>query len=122
MILDRNAFLAFVPKLPVKEVNCPELGGSIFVRVMSAGEADRFGAESRKPGAEGLASARIIAATVCNADGALLFTAQDLPFLSTFPRTVTDPIVAAAGEVNRFGQSDEETRKNSEASPVSSSD
>jgi hypothetical protein len=58
--------------------------GDAFVRAMTAGEKDRFDLAHTK--AEGRDfRARLLAASVCDESGSLLFTEKDIPALSGLP-------------------------------------
>jgi hypothetical protein len=99
MALDRAGLLALAT-LDREEVPVP--GGSVFVRVMTAGERDKMEEAFRKAGSTGFRS-RLIAATACDPAGSLLFGPEHLPEVSRLPYTVAEPIVEAAIRLNRMG-------------------
>lgn len=121
-MINRISFLAPQP-LERRPVVVPGLG-ECFVRAMSAGERDEFEiAHSRSRNKD--FRARLVACTVCDEDGVLVFSAADIPALSALPAAVLQPLVAIAVEVNRLSEADisdlEEAAKNSSTSPNGSS-
>jgi len=109
-MLTRESFFALKPEL--REVQVPILGGSVYVKEMTAGERDRFEVEHIKSG-ENDFRARMAAATVCDADGVLLFGPGDVPKLSSLPADALTEIALAANKVNRMSADDvEELSKN----------
>lgn len=99
-ILSRDAFLAIKRPDPVM-VNLPD--GVIYVRVMTAREREQYEAVIRKKTESGNADdvrAEIVRRCACDADGNLMFTADDLPLLADLPFTVINPIFEAATDAN----------------------
>lgn len=103
-MLTREQFLA-CPKPTVEEIQVPALGGAVYVRAFSAGARDVFEVEHAKAGTKDF-RARLAVATVCDVDGAPLFTSADVPALSALPASVVDPIVLAASRLNRLTDED----------------
>jgi hypothetical protein len=98
---------------PLREVSVPEWGGSLFVRMMTAGERDAFEASQGTDPHRDL-RARLAVATVCDGDGQLLFAAADVPALTAKSGRALDRIFAAAARHNGITAADvEELRKNS---------
>lgn len=98
---------------PIREVPVPEWGGKVLVRMMSAGERDAFEASQQGDPHKDL-RARLAVATVCDADGVPLFTAEDVPALTAKSARALDRIFAAAARHNGITAADiEELRKNS---------
>lgn len=108
-MISREQFLA-CPKPAVEEIQVPSMGGSVYVKALSAGERDAFEVEHTKSGTKDF-RARLAAACVCDADGASLFTKADVPALSALPASVIDPIVQAASKLNRLSDEDVDTLK-----------
>jgi hypothetical protein len=102
-MLTRESFFALKPE--VREVKIPALGGSVYVRMMTAGDRDRFEAEQVKSGEKDF-RARLAAATACDADGVLLFGPADVAALSNLPSVALDDVAKAAIELNRFSSED----------------
>ena len=115
-MLTRISFLAPQP-LERRPVTVPGLG-SCFVRAMSAGERDEFEVAHSKSRNKDF-RARLVASTVCDEDGELVFSVADIPALSALPAATLQPLVAMAVEVNRLSESDvadlEAAGKNSES-------
>ncbi len=102
--LDRAAILAKT-QLPTMEINVPEWGGAVFIRVMTAGERDRFEARQRREEFADI-RARTAVATVCDEGGQLLFTEEDIPALSKLHAKALDRIFEAAIPFNGIGSQD----------------
>lgn len=96
--------------IEVQPVDLPEYGGSVYVRVMSGTERDRFDSEivRRKhllgdkftEGIRGL----IVAATVCDANGALQFALDEAEIIGhVFPSPILNRIVNVARKLNAMG-------------------
>lgn len=109
-MLTREAFFAVKPE--VREVPIAALGGSVYVRNMSAGDRDRFEVDQLKRGGDDF-RARLAALTACDAEGRLLFGPDDVAGLSAAPSHVLDAVVKAAIELNRMDPEDvKELEKN----------
>ncbi len=102
-MLTRETFFALKPE--VREVKVPALGDSVYVRMMTAGERDRFEVEHVKAGSIDF-RARLAAATVCDADGRLLFDPGDAAALSGVPAHALVDVVDAAIKLNRISSED----------------
>ena len=98
----------------------PELGGDVFVRVMTGNERDamedRFSGKGRTMVG---ARAYIAASTVCDASGLPLFDMNgDLAALGKMPGSVMTSIFEVSSRLNRFTDEDiEDLEKNSESAP-----
>lgn len=101
-MLTREQFLSG-PKPTLEEVQCPALGGSVFVRGLSVGELDAFEAESTDADRRHL-RARIAVVSVCDQDGKPLLTKQDVPALSTLAAHALAPIVDASTRLNKLSE------------------
>ena len=102
-MLTRISFLA-PQTLERRPVTVPGLG-SCFVRAMSAGERDEFEVAHTKGKSRDF-RARLVACTVCDEAGELVFSPADIPALSALPAATLQPIVTAAVEVNRLSEAD----------------
>ncbi len=118
-MLTREQFLAPID-LERVEVPVPELGDSVFVRAMTAGERDRF--ESEQLQTEGRDfRARLATYTVCDAAGVLLFTPADVPALSGLPASTLSRVADAALKLNSLSaEAVDAAEKNSVTGPSSS--
>ena len=113
-ILNREAVLA-AQDVQREYVDVPEWNGGVYVQTISA----RAGLEmvSRRSEADEKNQAvvgieLILAQTVVDEAGNLLFNAEDLPALMDKSRTAIDRIVAAAMRLNKMGTWAEDTEKN----------
>ena len=85
--LTADGILGLDDRGPIVRVEVPEWGGHVYVRGMSGLERDRFEAGSLKGTGRNqqlnLANmrARLVAASVCNADGERLFSESDANWL-----------------------------------------
>lgn len=115
MALDRAAILAKKLDLPREEIDVPELGGTVFVQVLTAAKRDRMEADHNvRKDKHAQFRARFVALVACDETGNPLFTEADLPDLDQLPATALDPIVKAGMRLNGLGsEAEEETRKNS---------
>ena len=120
MSLTRDQILAACD-VPVEEVECPEWGGSVFVKVMSGTARDHW--EMLQSGDKwGNPRARLCAMTVCDAEGQNLFTLADIAALGAKSSAVLDRLFDVALRLNRLRKQDiEELEKNSEADPSENS-
>jgi hypothetical protein len=96
MILDKDAIRA-ADDLPRKLIEVPEWGGSVYVRSLSASDADSL--EFVK-GAHLRATLAVMA--VCDADGKLLFTKADTAWLASKSAKALARIVDAVKEMSSF--------------------
>lgn len=89
-----------------EEVPVPEWGGTVFVSVMSGRARDAWEASlvdrDRSPVFEDM-SAKLAAACITDADGRLLFSAEDVVELSEKSAAALHRIVAVARRLNRLG-------------------
>jgi hypothetical protein len=90
--------------LQVEEVQVPEMGGSVFVRVMSGIERDAFEAEVLADPATRMVNirARLAVRTICDAQGTLIFTPEDAVELGKQAWVGLDRIVTASQRINRL--------------------
>lgn len=107
-ILTRESLLAQAGKpLPVYPVEVAELGGTVYVRTLSAKEADDFEAAGVVRGKDGKTKpnlvnfrGRLAALVLANEQGGRLCTDDDAGMLGDLPKPVLDKIVRKANEVN----------------------
>jgi hypothetical protein len=103
--------------LPRKEVFVAEWNTAVFIRTMTAGERDAWEAAVTRSRDKDV-RARLIAQTVCDADGKLLFTREQIPALSAKSGVALSRLFDAAIKLNRVLPADvAELEKNSDASP-----
>jgi len=125
-ILTREDIINLLPanRLPLVSVPLDELGGEIFVRVMSCRErAEYFRAtiditNPDNPVRRAEAEAILVAKTACDEKGELLFTNTDVHILAEKAADIIDKISSKAQEVNGLSVAAKETTlKNSEETP-----
>lgn len=125
MELTRDTILAS-PGPAIEELEVPEwgeMGGTIHVRTMSGHQRDRWeiAAATRAGGVDGV-MALLVAHTVCNADGELVFSHEDIDALNELPCTGLARVFEKARKMNVLTMTDvEELAKNSEPAPNGSS-
>lgn len=103
-MLTREIFLQ-KRDLPRREVRVPELGGSVHVRTMTAGERDRFELSTHQADRADI-RARVVAYSACDESGALLFSEADVPALAALPFPTLQPLFEAGLELNKFSTDD----------------
>lgn len=104
-VIDRAAFFAKRPSgFPkYEEVPVPELGGTVWVKKLNAGEQDAL--EKQHTATENADfRARVVAFCTIDRQGARLFADEDVAELSLFGAEVLDPIVKAAARLNRWSE------------------
>jgi hypothetical protein len=91
--------------LTIKEVKVPEWGGEVYVRMMDGDQRDKFEADQiANPHSN--VRARLVAATVCDSAGNLLFTDADIPVISKKAGAALDRIFAASAKHSRITPAD----------------
>lgn len=118
--LSREAFLR-PAKVNVVEVPVPELGGSVFVKGMTAKDRSRFETQfqlsSGKSNTRKLKEIRerLVVACLCDEEGVLLLQDSDVDAVGAQPAAVVERIVDAAQKVCGMSNNDvEDLAKNSE--------
>jgi hypothetical protein len=99
-MLDRATILAVSRTLPSEPVAVPEWGGTVFVRVMTAGERDRFEVIAEDTARKDF-RALLAVFTVCDDAGTRLFTEADVPDLTRLPFQGLQRIAEAAMKLNQ---------------------
>lgn len=117
-ILSKDAILG-ANDIKAEDVTVPEWGGSIRIAVMSGRARDQFLAlNSTKEEGYSLFQARLLAATVVDESGNLLFTADDIETLRGKSRIVLDQLTDVATRINGMNaEAVGDATKNSEAAP-----
>ena len=114
--LDRTTILAF-PDLATEEVEVPEWGGSVTLRLWSGTQRDAFESEQAKDQNTNL-RARIVARSAIDEAGNLLFTTADVEALGRKSGAALDRLVEAIYRINKYTAKDrEEIAKNSDPAP-----
>lgn len=103
MTLTRDQILARRAALHREEVEVPDLGGSVFVRVMTLREVEQIKAIQKTSGGDGLRMyAKIAELTCVDETGAPLFVGEDVKLLNELPYGALDTITRAALRINRM--------------------
>lgn len=85
------------------EVDVPEWGGSLFVRILSGSQRDQLdGYICAKKGTEDYAGVRalLVQLAACDGSGALLFTPADIPAISERNSIALQRVFDAAARLN----------------------
>jgi hypothetical protein len=118
--LTRDAMLAPI-EVPREEVELPELGGSVWIKGMTASDRSKFerefqtssGKRSKRRMDE--IRERLVIACVCNEDGTLLLTERDIEAIGRQPIGVIERIVDVAQRLCGMSNADVEAMaKNSD--------
>jgi hypothetical protein len=107
-------FLDGAAKPAIEPVDCPELGGVVYVRELSAVEADEMEAEAyrlQQDGGSPLANfkARLVVRAACDSEGNRLFADSDAGKLGTVGKRIVTRIYRRAAALN--GMETAETEK-----------
>ena len=94
-VLTKAAFLAANDR-PLHEIEVPELGGSVFVRPMSAAEAEAFDGEDTTV-------TKLVAAYVVDGEGRKMFEESDIPLLQEKSFKALDTIARGVLQANGLG-------------------
>lgn len=101
--LSKEAILG-ADDLPRELVNVPEWGGPVLVRTMSGTDRDAFEASLLdKEGRMHNVRARLVALTVCDAQGERLFGDSDLDALGRKSARALDRVFSVAQRLNGIG-------------------
>lgn len=106
MILSRDSILT-VEDLPREEVDVPEWGGSVVVRTMTGSERDAFETVHIKDPTKDI-RARLAVHTVCDDQGTLLFSLNDVDAVGKKSAAALDRIFAVAVRLNGISKQDVE--------------
>ncbi len=110
MSLTRDAILSADDHKKV-EVQCPEWGGSVFIRTMNGAERDAFELDQIANRKIHLRT-RLVAYTACDETGKLLFSLKDLVELDKKNSTPLDRLFFESVNLNKIGRQDIEDLKN----------
>lgn len=110
MNLTRDQILAARP-MRCEEIDIPELGGIVRVRMMSAGDRERYesgliddtAGDARRRIRVGELAARLVVFSVVDAEGRLVFSEQDIPQVAALDADVVRRIADVATRLNKIG-------------------
>jgi hypothetical protein len=114
----------------IELVPVPEWGGSVYVREFSAAHREQFdtlltaGADDEGEGGEVKADVRnvrcrVVALTVCDVKGDLLFTVEQAEQLATKSDAAVGRVWEVAARLNKLRRKDREDEKKGSATPPS---
>lgn len=122
MELTRDAIFAVNDIKVEGPIEIPEWNGSVHVKMMTGAERDKLEATTVSRKAKTVEinmsnfRARVVAATVCNSKGDLLFSDDDVKALGSKGAAPIDRVYEVAAKLNRITKQDaEELTKNSES-------
>lgn len=104
--LSKSAILAASDKKTI-DVEVPEWGGTVKLRVMTGTERDRF--ESEFVGGNksvDMVRAKMVAKCLCDESGERLFTEDEIPELGDRSAAVLDRLFQQCMKLNRFSRED----------------
>jgi hypothetical protein len=106
MALSKSAILAADDSKKI-EVDVPEWGGSVFIKVMSGTERDRFESEfvGDKKNVD-MVRAKLVSKCLCDEDGDRLFSEEEVPQLGEKSAAVLDRLFHVCMKHNRFTRDD----------------
>ena len=96
--LSRDAILAAGAR-PVTPVEVPEWGGTVCLRPLSGSEVSDAYADGA---ASDVITQRLVAMSICDADGKRIFTAADAPALFDKGYAGLKPLISKTLEINRM--------------------
>jgi len=106
MALSKAAILAADDSKKI-EVEVPEWGGSVYLKVMSGTERDRFESEfvDGNRNVE-MVRAKLVSKCLCDESGTRLFSEEEIPQLGEKSAAVLDRLFQACMKHNRFTRDD----------------
>lgn len=111
MILDKNAILANGAKFDTKEIEVPELGGSVYVREVNAKELDRIyvlcSRVKNMPDSAKSLRAEMCAYFLSDENGKRLFSDNQFDMLAQLNGKIMDAIMDAGMAMNSLGEEDD---------------
>ena len=111
-ILSKDAILA-AEDLPRETVSVPEWGGQVLVRTMSGTDRDAFEASLlAKDGRMENVRARLVALTLCDAQGDRLFNDSEIAALGRKSARALDRVFSVAQRLNGIGADEAQAAKN----------
>lgn len=108
MVLTKDEILS-AEDLKREEVDVPEWGGAVFVRMLTGRERDNleaFWLRSKEAGSYANARATLVALTVCDESGARLFSDADIEALGGKSAAALDRLSDVAQRINRLTKKD----------------
>lgn len=100
--LEANDILAGLRLLRREAVEVEELGGTVYVRELTAMEVERWGASLAAPSSDRNTAGMILAATLVDGRGLQLFAPSDAPRLGGLPRRIAQRLAHKALELSEL--------------------
>lgn len=98
------------PDLPTKRISVPEWGADVLIRCMTGRERDAFESwlirDKTEDGGPVNVRARFLSLTICNEEGALLFTPEQIDKLGEKSGAALERVFARAQRYNRVTPAD----------------
>lgn len=104
MALTRDQILAKRPELPREAVGVPELGGEVFVRVLTLREVGEIQREQKASTDPLRVYPRIIALGCVSEDGSPLFVGDDIKIIESLPWPAVETLATAILRINKMGE------------------
>lgn len=112
MPVTKESFVAFRQK-PVP-VEVPELGGTVYLRIMSGAERDSFEAEAFHLNGKNVEvnrenfRARLLVRCLCDENGERWFRDDEVATVGAISSTVTVPLAERVSQINGISKADQE--------------
>ena len=127
MLLGKEDILK-IQDLQFEEVEVPEWGGKVKVRMMTGTERDSFEQSIMKTEGKEIVRdmanmrAKLLVRTICNEDGSRIFTDKDINVIGGKSAAALEKVFEVAQRLNKLSASDAESlEKNSESEGKDSS-
>lgn len=104
MALTRDQILANRPDLPREAVSVPELGGDVFVRVLTLKEVGEIQREQKAAPDPLRIYPKIIALGCVSDDGSPLFVGDDIKVIESLPWPAVEVLATAILRINKMGE------------------
>jgi hypothetical protein len=116
--LSRDQILAKRAELPREEIEVPELGGSVLVRVLTLKEVGEIN-KARKASADPInVYPKVISLGCINEDSSPVFAGEDIKLIDSLPWPAVDAIAMAILRINKMLPEDAEPKKSGEDEEV----
>lgn len=92
--------------IDIEEIEVPEWGGTVFVKGMTGKEREQF--EKGYSDTKGNIRAKLVSMTICDKDGVLLFSLEDVEKLGSKSASALIRIFDVARRLSRIGKDENE--------------
>ena len=104
MSLTRDQILSKRPELPREAVSVPELGGDVYVRVLTLKEVGEIQRDQKTNPDSLRMYPRIISLGCVSEDGSSLFIGDDIKIIESLPWPAVEALATAILKINRMGE------------------